>query len=284
MAGVVDTALRHFQHNDFNYTLNPPPLGDESIDDFLFKTRKGYCEHYASAFAVLMRTAGMPARVVTGYQGGSANPVDGYWVVRQADAHAWVEVWLSERGWVRVDPTAAIAPSRVEEGIAAAIPQTESLPGVVRGGIDWLRQARYQWEALNNGWNQWVLGYDQARQTDLLGRLGISTRWQSLIGTLVVAAAIAVIVLALWAMRRERQRDPAVRLWLAFTRHMARRGSAREPWEGPYDYARRLGQRFPDLAEPSTRFCTAYARSQYGNATDEDLLTMTRTLKLIRGL
>ena len=281
---LIARALAYFRSEPFVYTLQPPLLGEHPVDDFLFRTRRGFCEHYASAFAVMMRTAGMPARVVTGYQGGSANPVDGYWVVRQADAHAWVEVWLSERGWVRVDPTAAIAPSRVEEGIAAAIPQTESLPGVVRGGIDWLRQARYQWEALNNGWNQWVLGYDQARQTDLLGRLGISTRWQSLIGTLVVAAAIAVIVLALWAMRRERQRDPAVRLWLAFTRHMARRGSAREPWEGPYDYARRLGQRFPDLAEPSTRFCTAYARSQYGNATDEDLLTMTRTLKLIRGL
>ncbi|HEY5762547.1 MAG TPA: DUF3488 and transglutaminase-like domain-containing protein [Rhodocyclaceae bacterium] len=279
---LIAQALRHFRNEPFAYTLQPPLLGEHPVDDFLFRTRRGFCEHYASAFAVMMRIAGMPARIVTGYQGGASNPVDGYWVVRQADAHAWVEVWLRNRGWVRVDPTAAIAPSRIEAGVAAAIPQTEPLPGVVRGGIDWLRQARYQWEALNNGWNQWVLGYDQARQTDLLGRLGLSTRWQSLIGTLVVAAAITVVVLALWAMRRERQHDPAIRLWLAFTRHMARRGSAREPWEGPYDYARRLAERFPDLAEASTRFCAAYARSRYGSATDDDLLTMTKTLKLIR--
>src|SRR5690606_13368344 len=120
------------------YTLTPPLLGEHPVDDFLFNTRSGFCEHYASAFAFLMRAAGIPARVVTGYQGGEVNPIGGYLIVRQSEAHAWVEVWLEGRGWVRIDPTAAVSPLRVESGIAAAIPAAEAAPLLGRGGPEWL--------------------------------------------------------------------------------------------------------------------------------------------------
>jgi transglutaminase-like putative cysteine protease len=275
---MIARVLAHFRNEDFAYTLQPPLLGEQPVDDFLFRTRRGFCEHYASAFAVLMRAAGIPARVVGGYQGGSLNPVDGYWVIRQADAHAWVEVWLAGRGWLRVDPTAAIAPSRVEQGIAAAAPQGEALPAMLRGGVDWLRQARLRWEAVNNAWNQWVLGYDQARQFDLLGRLGLSTRWQSLIGTLVVATAAALLLLALWALRQDRQQAPELRLWANFCARMAGAGTAREPWEGPAGYARRLALRHPETAALTDRFCSAFARYRYRHEETAELVTMSEAL------
>src|SRR5690606_25782031 len=121
---IVDRALRMFNEQEFYYTLQPPLAVDDAIDQFLFETRQGFCEHYAAAFTVLMRAAGIPARVVTGYQGGTLNPVGGYVIVRQRDAHAWAEVWLGEKGWVRVDPTAAVAPNRILGGIETALPDT----------------------------------------------------------------------------------------------------------------------------------------------------------------
>jgi transglutaminase-like putative cysteine protease len=150
----------------------PPLLGANAVDEFLFDTRSGFCEHYASAFVFLMRAAGVPARVVAGYQGGELNPVDGYLVVRQSDAHAWAEIWLAGEGWLRVDPTAAVAPSRIEQGIVAALPAGEPLPGIIRIDADWLRDLRNRWEAANNTWNQWVLGYNPQRQREVLSRLG----------------------------------------------------------------------------------------------------------------
>src|SRR5690606_38244023 len=138
-------------------------------------------EHYASAFAFLMRAAGIPARVVTGYQGGEVNPIGGYLIVRQSEAHAWVEVWLEGRGWVRIDPTAAVSPLRVESGIAAAIPAAEAAPLLGRGGPEWLRQLRFTWDSVANTWNQWVLGYNPERQYYLLSRVGLDqATWQML--------------------------------------------------------------------------------------------------------
>src|SRR5262249_11962532 len=142
----------------FMYTLEPPKLGDDPVDQFLFETRSGFCEHYASAFTFLMRAADIPARIVTGYLGGETNPVDGYFVVRQSDAHAWTEVWLQDEGWVRVDPTAVVSPLRIERGLAAAVPEADR-PLIERRNFDWLKQARYAWDAVANSWNQWVLGY-----------------------------------------------------------------------------------------------------------------------------
>src|SRR5207249_11690504 len=163
-AEVVTRAIALLREGGYVYTLEPPLLGADSVDEFLFDTRAGFCEHFSSAFVFLMRAAGIPARVVTGYQGGDLNPVDQIITVRQSDAHAWTEVFLPGRGWVRIDPTAAAMPQRVNDGLARALPQMEGLPLMLRPDMAWLRAARYQWEALAHKWNVWVLGYSPERQ------------------------------------------------------------------------------------------------------------------------
>ena len=182
--------IAHLRASALGYTLRPPPLGRHSVDEFLFDTRRGFCEHFAAAFTVLMRAAGVPARVVTGYQGGEINPVDGTLVVRQSDAHAWAEVWLEGRGWARVDPTALAAPDRIESGLAAALPEGEVRPLMLRTDLAWLRALRHRWEATSNAWNQWVIGYNSSIQRDLLARLGFGrTDWAALGGAMVGALA-----------------------------------------------------------------------------------------------
>ncbi|WP_197350273.1 transglutaminase-like domain-containing protein, partial [Ralstonia solanacearum] len=155
----VAAALKLFSGAPFAYTLEPEPLRGEQIDDFLFRTRRGFCEHYAGSFVFLMRAAGVPARVVVGYQGGEVNAVSGDVIVRQSDAHAWAEVWLPGRGWVRVDPTAAVAPQRVARGLAGAVPASEFRSRRVEEPA-WLRSVRWGLDGLVSGWNRWVLGYD----------------------------------------------------------------------------------------------------------------------------
>ena len=174
---VVERALQYFRSRPFFYTLRPSLLLNDPVDDFLFDTRRGFCEHYASSFTVLMRAAGIPARVVTGYQGGDVNPLGDYIIVRQRDAHAWSEVWLDERGWVRVDPTAAVSPQRIEQGMDAAIPNQigpEVFNFAPSGRVAQIfRNLRHGWDTVNNTWNQWVLGYGPARQRSLLASVGI---------------------------------------------------------------------------------------------------------------
>ena len=164
--------MKLFGRAPFAYTLEPEPLQDPQIDDFLFRTRRGFCEHYAGSFVFLMRAAGMPARVVVGYLGGEVNVVSGDIIVRQSDAHAWAEVWLDGRGWVRVDPTAAVAPQRVERGLAAAVPASEFRSRRAQEPA-WLRNVRWGLDGLVSGWNRWVLGYDRSRQARLFAWLGL---------------------------------------------------------------------------------------------------------------
>src|SRR6185437_15769255 len=164
---IVQAALALFHDGGFRYTLAPAPLGRDAMDDFLFDTREGFCEHYSSAFTVLMRAAGIPARVVTGYQGGYWNALGGYLLVRNSDAHAWSEVWLAGHGWVRVDPTAAVRPQRISMGAAAAPGQ---LPWYQSG---WLQSMRNRWDIVNRWWNLGVNGFDALRQRGLLKPFGI---------------------------------------------------------------------------------------------------------------
>src|SRR5260221_498666 len=180
-SAIVRRAIEFFRGSRFEYTLQPPTLGRNSVDEFLFDTKQGFCEHFASSFVFLMRAAGVPARVVTGYQGGDTNPVDGYMVVRQADAHAWAEAWLAGNAWTRVDPTAAAVPIRVELGITAAAPGGAPLPLLMRTNLNWLKGLRNNWEALTNQWNQWVLGYNPDRQREMLSWLGVpQPRWPTM--------------------------------------------------------------------------------------------------------
>ncbi|WP_299065692.1 DUF3488 and transglutaminase-like domain-containing protein [Accumulibacter sp.] len=262
---IAEAALTKFRHEPFYYTLQPPLLGPDAMDEFLFTTRRGFCEHYASAFVFLMRAAGVPARVVAGYQGGEVNPVDGYLTVRQSDAHAWAEIWLAGQGWVRVDPTAAVAPARIEQGIAAALTEGEPLPVVVRIDADWLRQLRNRWEAANNSWNQWVLGYNPQRQREVLSRLGLADAdWQKMTATLAVLCGTALLIVTLWTLPARRAVDPVQRAWQRYCKELARRGMARAEWEGPLAFAQRVARERPDLAELTSEAAACYAELRYG--------------------
>ncbi|MBS1188572.1 MAG: Transglutaminase-like protein [Rhodocyclaceae bacterium] len=263
--GLVQRALALFHDQEFAYTLHPPLLGQNPVDEFLFQTRRGFCEHYASAFVVLMRAAGVPARVVGGYQGGEINPVDGYLVVRQSDAHAWAEVWLAGRGWVRVDPTAAVSPARVEDGLAASVPATRSLPALMGVDASWLRGLRYRWEAANNAWNQWVLGYNPQRQREFLTSLGFpDPNWRTLAPVLLAACGSILLAVTAWTLYRRPHRDPAQRLWQRALRRLRRRQVSCEPWETPLALARRLRSERPELAEALEAAAEIYCQARYG--------------------
>lgn len=263
---IAKSALAHFRGEPFYYTLRPPLLGQHAMDEFLFRTRRGFCEHYASAFVFLMRAAGVPARVVAGYQGGELNPVDGFLIVRQSDAHAWAEIWLDGRGWVRVDPTAAVAPSRIEEGIAAALPEGEPLPIFARIDAGWLRQMRHRWEAVNNAWNQWVLGYNPQRQQEFLSRLGLhDADWRSMTVTLTLLCAAVMLLLTGWVLYRRPRVDPVQRAWLRLCRRLAGQGVARHPWEGPADLAARVARESPEWGALAAEAARCYTALRYGH-------------------
>jgi len=268
---VVRRAIDFFRNGRYEYTLSPPLLGVNTVDEFLFDVRQGFCEHFASSFAFLMRAAGIPARIVTGYQGGEINPVDEYMVVRQTDAHAWAEVWLAGRGWVRVDPTAAAVPMRIDMGITGAMPQgvAGALPLFVRTNLDWLRTVRWNWEALANQWNQWVLGYNPERQRDMLARLGVpQPDWQTLSMMLFWSVAAVLLAIAVWLLRTVRHDDPVQRAWLRFCSKLRRAGIDRTATEGPFDYAARAMTRLPERKDLVRAIADLYVDLRYGARVD----------------
>ena len=275
---IVTRALTMFREQHFLYTLEPPKLDADPVDQFLFETRSGFCEHYASAFTFLMRAADIPARVVTGYLGGEANPVDGYIIVRQSDAHAWSEVWLPGEGWVRVDPTAAVSPLRIERGLAAAVPETER-PLLARNRFDWLKEARYAWDAVANTWNQWVLGYNPDRQTRFLAQLGLAeVTWQNMVIILIAVSIIIILALSLSLLFRinAQRPDPVQRAYLAYCAAMAKRGATRKPSEGPRDFAARVSMQFPEVRETAHKISELYVSLRYGKDGGRDKLQELR--------
>ncbi len=211
---LIDAAMARLRTGGYTYTLEPGVYGEHTADEFWFDRKEGFCEHIASAFVVLMRAMDVPARIVTGYQGGGQNSLDGYWTVRQSDAHAWAEVWIAERGWVRVDPTGAVAPGRVGAFERLPIPQgaiASAVGNVI--GANALQQMRAVWEAVNNRWNQWVLNYTQNSQMDLLKKLGFeSPSWQDLTTILGSLLGVAALGGATWTWWERRQHDPWLRL------------------------------------------------------------------------
>jgi transglutaminase-like putative cysteine protease len=240
---VVGNVLRFFRTEPFTYTLQPPLLGRNSIDEFLFSTRAGFCEHYAGAFVFLMRAMHIPARVVTGYQGGQMNPVDGFMTVRQSDAHAWAEVWIEKSGWVRVDPTAAVAPERIEKENNAVSSDSvfDEIMNINTKRRSLFAQLRFQWDAINNGWNQWVLNYTPEAQKSLLGSLGFDNiDWQTMTLLALSAGIVIMLIIAIPLLSNRRKIDPVDAVYHALSRQMARRGHARHTHEGPRSYCRRL--------------------------------------------
>lgn len=267
--GRINLILKRFRQQNFSYTLEPPLLGQHSVDEFLFVTRAGFCEHYASSFVFMMRAMQIPARVVTGYQGGEINPVDGIMQVRQSDAHAWAEVWLEGQGWIRVDPTAAVAPERVEQNLARALPASQgivaNLPGIsgLLNNNPFLTSMRNQLQAINTAWNQWVLDYTPERQRSFLNSLGLDgDNWRSMVMLALLLGSITMAVI-LWPMIRQ-TRDPINVIYFALSRSMAKRGLARLPHEGPQAWSRRLELALPaDAAALAAQFLQLYSRQLF---------------------
>lgn len=280
-AAFVDAVLEHFRSEPFVYTLQPPLLsGGHPVDDFMFRTRRGFCEHYASAFTTLARAAGIPARVVTGYQGGEFNPISDRLVVSQSEAHAWSEVWLEGRGWTRVDPTGAVAPDRIELSLGEALPEGERVPGSGLRDFRGLRTLSQSWDALNSLWTDWVLGYGPDRQLALLARLGMpGADWRMLVIAMTVIIAAIMLALAVWLALRLRP-PPApeeLRLYREFCRRLEREGLVRAAHEGPRDFAQRIAAQRPALAARVEQISGLYTRLRYGPASPSgDLLAALR--------
>ena len=258
-AAIVRAGLTLLHDGGFRYTLTPAPLGRDAVDDFLFNTREGFCEHYASSFTVLMRSAGIPARVVTGYQGGYWNQLGNYLLVRNSDAHAWTEVWLAGRGWVRTDPTGAVRPERVTLGAAAAI-------GDERGWYhnDWLQGLRNHWDIVNRWWNQGVVGFDALRQRGLLTPFGVRDTDTRLLGILIAISSGLFMGLGLaWALWRRQRHDVLRETLHALERKLARRGIVRRRGEGPRNYLARAARALPGQRASLVQLSTAYLQLRY---------------------
>ncbi|HEX6591085.1 MAG TPA: DUF3488 and transglutaminase-like domain-containing protein [Moraxellaceae bacterium] len=287
---VADT-LDWFRQEHFFYTLEPPALGENRVDDFLFKTRRGFCEHYASAFVFLMRAAGVPARVVAGYQGGEKSPLGDYWVVRQLDAHAWAEVWLEGQGWVQVDPTSAVAPDRVQRGATqlAGNPAywgNSGLSTVRYNNFRLLKNLRSLADYVNYRWHRDVLGYDVENQEGLMQRLLGDTSLLRRLAVMGIALAVLAGLLFLWALRGERrQLHPLDRLYRRYCARLARQGVLREAGEGPQAFARRVARQKPVLGPQAEEFARLYMALRYQPARDKARIKVLekRLIRLARG-
>lgn len=267
---LVERAIAWIREEDFRYTMRPPLLGRHAVDEFLFDVRRGFCEHYAGAFVVLMRALDIPARVITGYHGGEINPVDGYLVVREADAHAWVEVWLAEQGWVRVDPTAAIPLTRVERGSqvwrrSGALAGEDAVAGLGT-------RLRLRVEALSNAWNQWVLSYDQGRQQRLFARFGLAIDgWAQFAGLVAVVLVALIGAVALVTLRPRLAADPLARELDRFCDRLAQQtGLIRAPHETALRYLGRVERMLePERIVEARRIVARYNALRYGAGADD---------------
>ena len=258
---LIMAVLRWFNEEEFFYSLETTPTGRHGADEFLFDLRVGYCEHYASAFALLMRGAGIPTRVVTGYQGGDWQPNGRYLLVRQSDAHAWTEVWLEGSGWTRVDPTAAVAPERVEQGSRSAIGQGRHVLDT-----EWLRNLRNRYDRFQHLWNRWILGFDAQRQQRMLERLGMPDTRPGAIALMMVAALAAVIAAVTLVVlgRSWRATDPVVRAWVRLEHRLKRAGMPRRSGETPLELLERAADSLPDQAVELETLAELYSLARYG--------------------
>lgn len=275
----IGNVLHYFRSENFFYTLTPPLLPDNPVEGFLFDTRSGFCSHYATAFVYLLRIAKIPARVVGGYQGGQYNRLGGFWEIRQADAHAWAEAWLGEKGWVRFDPTAAIAPERVLRGVNIELQLASgevSFEPLIATSASWLREAKQLWQSVDYNWQRWVINYTPQNQLQLLKRFGIDgiaaiAQW------LVLTVGSMTLLLAAWLFRSQAgQVDMAVRLYRQFCRKLARAGIAIQTGEGPTAFADRAKVRRPDLAAQIDAINSLFIRLRYEPQAHADDLRQLR--------
>lgn len=285
-AFVADT-LDYLRGGGFEYTLTPPRSSLDSVDDFLFGTRQGFCGHFASSFVTLMRAGGVPARVITGYLGGEWNPMGKYLLLRQSHAHAWAEVWLEGRGWTRVDPTVAVAPERLTRDAFDLIGNAGRSAARALRATPWLGALVQSLEAVNAWWQDSVLGFDFRRQLGLLQKLGFAERDWRAIALLLGGGASLWLAWIAWTLRdrlRPAQPDALARLWLQLERRLARVGLQRQPHEGPLAFAQRVAALRPALATPLLDIARQYADLRYGaggSPSPQDLGTLRARIRAL---
>ena len=266
---IAQKALAYFRDQDFYYSRNPPLLFDDPVDEFLFQTRKGYCEHFASAFTVMMRQAGIPARVVTGYLGGEMNPLSDYMIIRQSDAHAWSEIWLEQQGWLRIDPTSIIPPERIESTVDIVRRQLQTNLNNRPIELTWIgqsfRQARFAWDAVNNRWNQWIIGFNEKRQFALLHSLGMpNITWRGMTFLLFTMMSIVLIVVSVVLFRNSTQQPDRInKLYHQFQNKMAMLGFTKQQNESARQFAKRITTSRDDLMREVNNITGLYNKLRY---------------------
>jgi len=275
--------LDWFRDNGLRYTLEPGATSIDSVDTTLFDSKLGFCGHFASAYAMLMRAAGVPARIVTGYLGGEWNPVGGYLIVRQSDAHAWTEIWLEGRGWTRIDPTAVVMPGRLQRGLFDLMADSLPATSAFMHNNALFARLHHVWDGANQWWQERVVEFNANSQLNLLREIGFdSPDWRHL-GWGFAAGLVLWIAWVSLTLRRGVARakvDRIGRAWLRATRKLARVAPARAPAEGPLEYARRLGVQRPDLAASVGALATRYARLRFGpEASNQDIAELERDVR-----
>lgn len=284
---IVAAGLAFLRENGFAYTLRPDRLGPDAIDDFLFASRKGFCEHFAAGFAILMRAAGVPARIVGGYQGGRWNALGDFFTVRQSDAHAWCEVWLPEKGWIRVDPTFAVAPERIDQGLERALGQGALEGSFGRGRnwwqTNWIDLLEMTWEAVNIRWNMWFMGFSAEDQLALMKRLGISLGRQGGWMVVMILPSLFIVVFILagrlgrWS-RKPSSEDKTLKIYSRFLKKMERAGLPKAPHQGPLVYAGWISRKVPELKQDVEKISGLYIDLRYGRESEDYSLKQLRWL------
>jgi transglutaminase-like putative cysteine protease len=281
----IAAILRKFHDEEYVYTLAPPYYESDPVDLFMFDGRRGFCEHFASAFVLMLRAGGIPSRVVTGYQGGTMNPRGGYMIVRQSDAHAWAEA-LIDGEWQRFDPTAAVSPSRIEIGLGGALPASD-LPFLARLDVTWLGNVQLAWDAFNYDWRRNVVGFNRDRQRSLFRdwRLDEIAPWQTVLVVALIIFAWGALVVG-WLMWKRRHQERALVLWDDLNRRLASAGLPRHPYEGPLDFAKRAAVRWPQFAIAFSAIGESFAELRYGalefgREREALVATLTRAIEVL---
>lgn len=266
----IGQLLKHFRQQDFHYTLTPPLMENNPIETFLFETRYGFCSHYASAFVTLMRVANIPARVVTGYQGGEVNAIGGFLEIRQAHAHAWAEVWLDQQGWIRVDPTAAIAPERIEKNIDI----NQLVPGGVihyakpsaeaQAAFNWLQKTRQLWGNVDYSWQRWVINYNSANQSHFLSPFGIKDFKDMVYWMGAIIAVIVATLSGFLLYQKPTTVDHTLIVYKQFLKKLAKAGFNQSVGEGARSFAERIKPKLPTHAFSIEEITEAYLQQRYG--------------------
>ena len=258
---MVRRVLTHFNQEAFHYSLQSPLLGKHSVDEFLFETRTGYCEHYASAFTVMMRMAGLPSRVVTGYQGGWYNEIGKYLLVRQSDAHAWSEVWFPNAGWTRVDPTAAVSPLRIERGSLGALSAPRHL-----FDYTWLRNFRNGVDIVQQRWNDWVVKFNANSQMQMFSSFGLERLSPSML-VIILFSVIGLFSLLLLPyilrVKGPDRKDPLRAVWMKFLKRLKAAGFEALPSSGPLELANAAAKQLPQDSQSINLVADLYSLSRY---------------------